>query len=320
MNIDDFHNQFSKYSKIEKLEDSLHLIDVYIEFMFRVIVENHGKSVNTIYARDSLAVFQMIFSKLLHLKKLLSGVSYVNRAGDHGLNTVLDPTVIAVLIRNIFETVCTYHIIYSTTKNDEELLILYNLWAHAGLKYRSRFDKFVTLPENQKKLKDEQEQMGKMIEEIKSTKLYNSLSEKDQGKIQTKLKEKDYKILFGEDGKVNFLNWQQITEVMGLNKDLFDQIYTFFSLYAHPSNVSVFQFSDIMASVEDTKQMTNFNLRNVFVLLSTFISDYIKYHKEALETYRRLPFIDQVLIDCSQTFMRGEEYSIDDIPKKIRNL
>jgi hypothetical protein len=313
-----FLQEFDRLSLCKSIEDSSDLMDIYQECMFSLLTGFHGKPVDSIFDRDANIVFQMMFTKLLYLEEIISGVSYSGNSKK--LNELIDPTIVAISIRNIFETACIFHLIYVNTSNEEEKMILYNLWAHAGLKYRSRFGKIASTEENIAKIEDEKKEMGRLKQEMVQSELFQSLKEKGQGKILTKLKEKDYKISI-EDKKVNFLSWQQITQLMGLNEELFDDIYTYFSLYTHPSNVSVFQFSDLFEKGEEGfKSMSNFNLQNAFVFLSIFISDYINYFPQTLSIYEEMPLLNQVLIDFKNITMRGEEYSINNSFKVLEKV
>ena len=75
----------------------------------------------------------------------------------------------------------------------------------------------------------------------------------------------------------------------------------------------MFQFSGLFKKgIEGFKDMTNFNLNNVFVFLSVFIADYINYFPETKNIYEEMTLLDQVLIDFHQIIMRGEVYSIND--------
>ena len=190
--------------------------------------------------------------------------------------------------------------------------ILYNLWESAGLKYRQKFIVVVKTAESQKKLDDERQQIEDLKKEIEDTDLYKDLKKEDQNKIQSKLKEKDYKIQF-KDGKVEFLSWQDTVTVMGIRDGVMDTIYTYFSLYAHPSNVSVFQFAD-MFKKEDNPfiYLTTYNLKNFFFLLSIFIFDYIKLFPNVKKTFEGLEQIEQIVIDRQNVSARNESYSIND--------
>lgn len=184
---------------------------------------------------------QMVFTKIGHMKELINGFEYETADGAK-LNRIIDPTIIASNIRNLFETISMFNLVYINPKTEDERKILYNLWVLAGLKYRQRFNIDIITAETQEKLENEKQQIEYLKEEIENTELYKGLEKKDQDKIKSKLKEKDYKIQFKEN-KVEFLSWQQTVPVIGVG--LMDAIYTCFSLYAHPSNVSVFQFGNM---------------------------------------------------------------------------
>lgn len=298
------------------LEDSLDLLEIYLKFFFRVIKNHHEEEVYSYADRDAKMVIQMMFTKVAHIKRVLSGIEFYSEEGVT-LNKIIDPTTVGVLIRNIYETVAMFNLIYRRTKSEEEKMILYNLWVHSGLKYRQRFEVVATTQESKGKLNSEKKQIKQLISEIENTELYKNLLPKEKAKIQTKIKEKDYKICFSEE-KVLFLSWQEITSEMELGNDLLDNIYTYFSLYSHPSNVAVFQFSEMFDKGEEPfKYMTNYNLRNMFILLSIFIADYINLFPSVLDTFNKLSIIDQIAIDFQNRFMRGDNFAINDAWSKL---
>jgi hypothetical protein len=109
------------------------------------------------------------------------------------------------------------------------------------------------------------------------------------------------------------LHWQALTDTIGIQTDLFDNIYTFFSLYLHPSNVAVFQFTDMFnREGEPFKILTNTNLKYYFSLMSIFIADLIYLFPNTLKTYESLSIRDQIVINFHNTLHRGYNYSIND--------
>jgi uncharacterized protein YxeA len=261
--------------------------------------------------RDADMIWQMLFSKLLYLKKMLKGVHY---NGDEGrsISNINDPTVIANSIRNIIECISTFHIIYSAPSNDDEANIIYNLWVHSGLSYRNRFNHFVTTDENKEKMDEESQEMDRLVAEIKNNPIFLQLEEKSQNILLNQLRVKDYKIKFNGK-KVETLSWQQISNEMDLKSDLFSTTYTYFSLYAHPSNVSVFQFSTLMNDPEEAKRKTNFILKNLFVYLSIMVYDYIKYNRTVMDTFGLMNPVHRDIINDLQNFFRNSNYSIYDL-------
>lgn len=299
---------------VDSVEKSIELMSIFHEFLFLVIRKHHNDKVYTQPKADAKIVLQMVFTKSMHINKLLESVGFQSKDGGK-LNPIIDPTVIASLVRNLYETVCLFHLIYTLPDSEDKHNIVYLLWVSSGLKYRQRFS--ATLPTNLEKLEHEAKAIESIKAQVEALGFFKSLSEQNQKKILTKLKEKDFKICF-EGDEVKFLSWQSITETMNLRNDLFDQIYTYFSLYSHPSNVAVFQFED-MFKVEDEafKSLTMTSMKFCFSLFSIFIADYIKLFPEIQETYNSLDIQDQILINFHNHMMRPEEFSINDSWKAL---
>lgn len=148
--------------------------------------------------------------------------------------------------------------------------------------------------------------------EIEKNPLFKNMDEKNKGKIRTMIKKKDYLIKFN-DNKVSFLNWRELVNVMDIKGDKLNQIYTYFSLYAHPSNVAVFQFADMFKKNESAyKDIVIFNLQTAFMMLSIFIADYIKTFPEVLKTYEKMSLVEQIVINFHNRLARGGSYDINE--------
>lgn len=293
------------------INDSEDMLDIYAEFFFNALRNHHNEPVYSHADADAKMVLQMMLTKVLHLKSVISGISYKSKNGSF-LHKIVDPTIVASLIRNIYETTGMFNLIYQSTKSIDEKEILYLLWVHAGLKYRQRFENVIMTEENRIKYEAEKAELDKIVSIIESNKLFQRLDGKNQGKIRTKLNEKDYLIKF-ESTDVVFLHWHQLTTTMGIKEGLLGDIYTYFSLYSHPSNVAVFQFSEMFkAGKEAFPQMTNFNLKIAFFMFSIFIADYIKLFPSVLKTFETMELRDQIVINFHNTTTRGEEYSINE--------
>ena len=157
-------------------------------------------------------------------------------------------------------------------------------------------------------MEDEKKSLEQIVKNIEATQLYQELDETNQNKIKTRLNDKE----------VVFLHWQELTNVMQILPGLFDNIYTYFSLYSHPSNVSVFQFADLFnKDDEEFPRMTNFNLKYFFALTSIFIADYINLFPTVQKTYDNLNIRDQIVINFHNTLFRGPEFSINDSSKAV---
>lgn len=286
------------------------MISILSECLFKII-NVHGREIPKSKAEGECKIIvQMLFSKLLTLQKMMDGIEYKSR-DNVKLNKLIDPTVVAVLCRIVYETIAMFNLVYVIPQTDEEKKILYNLWVIAGLKYRQRFSSIAKSPESRQKQSDEYSLIIKLTSEIENTAIYKSLTKDGQKIIQDKLKRKDYKIVINGDDVVS-LSWEGVIPLMGMKEDIFGVMYTYFSLYSHPSNVAVFQYKDLFDKTkQDFIQMSNFNALSVIKLVSFFIADYIKLFPETMKIFESLHLIDQIMINFHSKFLRVDKSTIN---------
>ncbi|MCB9236013.1 MAG: hypothetical protein H6581_30480 [Bacteroidia bacterium] len=316
MNKDLLRKTCEPYFLPRNLEQSKILLNHYLEYLF-LVIRNHGN--DPVYTRpeaDAKMILQMVFVKTTHILKILEGVGFEAKDGTK-LNEIVDPTILASLIRNLYETVCLFHLIYIDSNSVEERDLIYSLWAISGLNYRQRFKKNAYSDENIKKQQEEEKAIIQLSKEVFESQIFLGFGEADQNKIRQKIKEKDYKIRI-KNNKVNFESWQSLSEIMGFNQEFFGNIYTYFSLYAHPSHVSVFQFANMFGKKDETfKSLANTNLNYCFTLLSAFVADSIKLFPKVKETFESLPKELQIIFNWPNTNMRKDGYSINDAWKAL---
>lgn len=317
MTQQELRQEYLRLTTLSTLKDCNDLADIFLEHLWNILNAHHGKKVETYAHKDAIMINQMMFTKLTHLKVLLKGVGYTGADGQK-LNDIIDPTIVASLVRNIFETTALFNLLFRQTQSQEELLIVYNLWSIAGLKFRQRFESSVQTEENKEKLAEEEAQIAGLIKQIKDTDRYKVLINSSQRKIDTKIEKKDFRIVFDEEKVKCYSSWQELCDVMNLKKEIFDNIYTYFSLYSHPSQVSVFQF-EVMFDKESEayKSITAFNFKYCFSFLSVFIADYIYLFPDAKTIFERLTLEKQIAINSFNKMLRGNDFSINDAWKNL---
>lgn len=316
MNKEELREECSRLFAPETLVEQLEVLDIYAELYFNVVFNHQRDTTEGYIDEDAKIIVQMMMTKILHLKKTVSGISFQNNHGDR-LNQIIDPTIVASMIRNIFETAGMFNLIYRNTKAKDEKEILHALWVSAGLKYRQKFENQTHSDQNKEKVQQEKQEIIDLNSFIQNSSLYKSLDEKNQGKIQTKLKEKDYLIEF-KGKNISFLHWHDLIRIMGFKEGVLDNIYTYFSLYTHPSNVSVFQYRDMfIPESQSYQELTKFNLRIAYFIFSSFIADYIHIFPQTIETFNKLSLRDQIVINFNNTLCRGYDYSINESWKHL---
>jgi hypothetical protein len=317
MTQQELRQEYVRLTDLLTLKDCNDLAEIFLEHLWNIMNAHHGKKVATYAHKDAVMINQMMFTKLTHLKVLLKGVGYTGVDGQK-LNDIIDPTIVASLVRNVFETSALFNLLFRQTQSEEELLIVYNLWSIAGLKYRQRFEPSVQAEENKEKLAEEEEQIAGLIKQIKDTDRYKTLINSSQKKIDTKIEKKDFRIVFVGNKVKSYSSWQNLCDVMKLKKETFDNIYTYFSLYSHPSQVSVFQF-EVMFDKESEafKSLTAFNFKYCFSFLSVFIADYIYLFPDAKAIFEGLSLEKQIAINSFNKILRGNDFSINDAWKNL---
>jgi len=311
----ELRNEFIRFGLSSKIETQIEHLNYFIK-CFHDFIINHNEEASSNEKKDAKIILQMMYSKLIHLKKILEGVSHLNLKEPSTYPTI-DPTIVTSLIRNIHETVCLFNIVYDSPDSEEKRKIVHNLWVSSGLKYRQRFSAFATTEENKQKADNELKEIEKIKTAIEDTSYYKGLDEQNQKKIQTKLKKKDYKVKL-EDNNVCFLSWGEISKEFVINSNIFDELYTYFSLYAHPSHVSVFQFEDLIKVDDESNiKIINTNIRYCLMLSSIFLGDYIRLFPETKATYESRSEIEQIMLNFYNRILRGDDKSISDAWKKL---
>jgi len=73
----------------KNIEDSQSSLDLFAGFMWKVIETDVQTSVLTKIEHEAKLMLQMMFTKVLHLKGILNGVSYRSNSGSY-LNNIID--------------------------------------------------------------------------------------------------------------------------------------------------------------------------------------------------------------------------------------
>ncbi|MFC0875118.1 hypothetical protein ACE01N_00915 [Saccharicrinis sp. FJH2] len=316
MNTDELRKEIERLTSLDTIDDLFDLTNIFERFLFRVM-ESQDFTEKTDREADAMTILQMVFVKLLAARKLLSGVNYNDSETGAKLKKLIDPTTVAAHLQNTFETISMFYIVYVKPENEDERLILYNLWVLSGLNYRQRFTKYAAGEESKQIIKDDQEIIKDLTNQIENSALFKNLDAKNQGKILSAIDENEYKLVF-KDNQVTRLSWQDTFTAMNLKSNLFDDNYTYFSFYSHPSNVSVFQFSQMFGSENNAyADLVKYNFKNLMVLLSIFIHDYIELFPDRMKFYESMTLKDQLMIDAFNVLFRGHNKSINGAWKKI---
>lgn len=297
-----------RLSMLEDEASHFELLDYFNDCFIKIATNHHHDEVFTQADADAKMILQMMSTKLVYLKEMMRGVPL-----SPTLKTpILDPTIIANMVRNIYEMTCLFNIIYIMPSSNEEKELIYKLWVISSLKYRQLHEKETSSDENKAKAADERVEIEKLKKEILDSTIYNSLNQVGQDTIRFCIKKKEYKIKFHEN-QVERINWQYPSTEFN---NVYSTIYNYFSQYAHPSHTSVWQFGQLFENNDNVK-ISFFNLRSALQLFSFFLADYIKAFPKTLDTFSQLPLIQQIALNSFNKGLRGESYSINDCWKVL---
>lgn len=296
---------------VNSIPDCIQLLDKFISAYLEIVLKHNYDPVSTQAEANSRIAFQMFVTKALSIKKILQGVEYDD--GVNHLNKIIDPTILVTLIRNMFEALCAFELVYVLPDSADKKLVAHNLYQIAGMKYRQRFAYDGMKPEHQLKLDSEKEDIEECIKEIKDTALYNALDSKNKSMIENAIKNKNYQIFIDKDNKVKQYGWGDIPPLYGIKLNFFKNLYTYFSLNAHPSYISILQFKDMFKKDNpEFIQLAVTGMKSCFVFLSICLADYIRLFPQVMKTYESFSIEDQILLNFHNRLARGEEYSISD--------
>lgn len=316
---------------LSTLEDCKIVIEKFSRFLMIVVNKHHYKDIHKQSEADLKVILQMLLSKTLYINQLLDGIDYKcddfvsYKLGEDcyghetfALNRIIDPTIVAMQVRAVFEMLCTFEIIYCVPDTDEKKDIIYYLFQNEGLRYQSRLYSGVTDSKLIEQKDEEQKQIDENVSFIKSTQVYKELSLENQKKIDKILNGKGYRANIQEKNVETGISWENIPELFNLKHSLLDNIYTHFSTYAHPSYISVRNYG-VMFNMENPKFLEFAKMEIMFcvTLLSIFVGDYMKVFPAVKEIYLTMDIEDQIILNFYNKMFRGDDYSYSDAWKSL---
>jgi hypothetical protein len=303
-------NDYFKYMFSESKE---HIKESYLKVLdagFQILNPVHEKIIGdkrTAQNQDALILFQMVLSKGLAIQKLIEGVDYYNPKTELNTN-FLDPTSLAILTRSQYEAFSIFHNIYISNQDQNVIDLLHDIWVIAGLKERQKGFQ-PTIEQNRIKAAKEKEKIEGLLTRIKTNPIFCKEEKEKQTKILDWIEKCKFEITY-RNNKLVLLIQKDLFLNSGVNK-AFENQYSFLSWFVHPSNISVLQFGQMFER--------NFNQEHAFtflkvsrIIMSMLIVDYMKYFPMALEEFKNLPKIDQLIIHSdNRTFRSKSEFRSD---------
>lgn len=263
MNIEQLRSEYTRLCLEDGFETIPEIIEIYKNCLFHLVLAQKEQSDTTSQIADAKIIAQMMFTRLAHIEQVCSGVTFAPKNGSSSMNRIIDATVLGLMIRGIFEMTGMFHLAFVSPQTAEEQLILYNLWVISGLSYRQKFIHEDSSPENSVKGAEEKTKITNFTKAITQTSRFQNLSSVNKQKILILVEQKKYSLSF-ENGRPKIINgFQQTIEHAGLRPRFMREMYNYFSLHAHPTNVLVFQYSEMFRKDDpEFRRITYFLMRN----------------------------------------------------------
>lgn len=312
MTAEQIVDECSRLWNIDSEADTLDLFRIFKEYFLKSTMYDPLLPSQRAELVNARMINQMMLTKILHLEQSILGVECSAPNGDR-LTRIIDPNVIAALVRTMFETVGTFNCVFVQPENEDQKLILHRLWMSASLKRREKFRDLLTTPEQLQMIAEEQQWFDDQMAEIKATQSWKTMPQRDRDIIDKKIKTKEYTIRF-QNGRVKPLaGFQEMIKTAGASKVAMIDMYFYLSLNTHPSYMSVSHFFN-MFNAEDPqyRYVTKHYLKVAFMLMGMFVVDYIKVFPEMIDNFNTIALRDQCVINFWNTTARPKTYSIND--------
>lgn len=190
---------------------------------------------------------------------------------------ITDYTSMYVLTRALIENYVTLCYIYNNSLCDEEKIFRFKLWEVSGLISRQNWSD-TTNEEVLKKKEAEGILIEKILLEIQSIPEYQTL---DKGKLKK----------LHKHGLPRLFNWHELIEMSELRKDMFAEMYSYFSTYAHSEYLSILQLSQASLNSKHPENISNvqLSLGIVRMIISMSIDFYVTNFKSAEIIFNTFP-------------------------------
>lgn len=301
------YEDVQKLIKMETIDDCKQYMKVMLDFYFDVIMSPSGRKASSYIEDDRNLWLQTMFSKGCQFVSLLDGVGYSK--GISHLNPIIDFSILFTIARSVYESLIVFELLFVLPKTEEQQTIVYNLFMSHGLSERLKDLDEDVKRNNQARVQEEQNDIEECKKTIEGTELYKTLDKQTKSIIDNALGNgKKYRYLFKEDNTMEFVHYEDAYKLLNVKENLFNRIYSFFSLHGHPSYLSLIQFreafkNDCRADMDMAKHAT----QCILFFMSIFIVDYMKLNPEVKTVYDKLEEARRFAIGMYEDAMRGEK-------------
>ena len=296
-----------KFVQLDTIGDCKQYLRVILDFYFDVIKSPEGRKANSYIEDDRNIWMQTMFSKGCQFISLLDGVGYSK--GTIRLKPIIDFSILFTIARSVYESLIAFELLFVLPKTDEQQTIIYNLFMAQGLSERLKDLDEKMRSHNPTRVQEEQNDIDDCRKAIEDTELYKTLDKQTKATIDNALGNgKKFRYIFKEDNTMEYIQYEKAYTLLNVKENLFDNLYSFFSLHGHPSYLSLIQFRDAYKDeYRADKEMAKHATQCVLAFMSIFIVDYMNLVPEIKVMYDKLEEPRRFAIGMYEDAMRGEK-------------
>ena len=299
--------EVQRFIQLDTIDDCKKYLCVMLDFYFDVIKSPEGHKATSSFEDERNIWLQTMFSKGCQFTSLLDGVGYSK--GTIRLKPIIDFSILFTIARSVYESLIAFELLFVLPKTDDQQTIVYNLFMAQGLSERLKDLDEEMRSHNPTRVQEEQNDINDCRKAIEDTELYKTLDKQTKATIDYALGNgKKFRYIFKDDNTMEFIQYEKAYTLLNVKENLFNSLYSFFSLHGHPSYLSLIQFRDAFkdeyrADMDMAKHAT----QCVLAFMSIYIVDYMKLVPEIKTMYDKLEEPRRFAIGMYEDAMRGEK-------------
>lgn len=255
------------------------VLDSMLHSMLTLSKSMRGKKVKHEYDNFANLMFQMILSKAIYYRRNIDAIK-VQDGNDCFVYD--DPAVILNLVRQLYEAICTFAIVFCIPNTPEKRMILFNIYVITGLRKRSNFNYEANPEEAKVKLRADQEDMDSKTAEIENSDYFKQMDGKSKKLLKKYIDGYDFTPFVLSDDYVvsEKIKFETIPDFLNMKDIITRDLYRYLCTHAHSSFYSLLQFSqwyelnsdDGKAYVDIISTQTKF----VCFMISVAVDEFVK--------------------------------------------
>ena len=299
--------EVQRFIQLDTIDDCKKYLCVMLDFYFDVIKSPEGHKATSSFEDERNIWLQTMFSKGCQFTSLLDGVGYSK--GTIRLKPIIDFSLLFTISRSVYESLIAFELLFVLPKTDDQQTIVYNLFMAQGLSERLKDLDEEMRSHNPTRVQEEQNDINDCRKAIEDTELYKTLDKQTKATIDYALGNgKKFRYIFKEDNTMEFIQYEKAYTLLNVKENLFNNLYSFFSLHGHPSYLSLIQFRDAFKDeYRADKEMAKHATQCILSFMSIFIVDYMKLVPEIKAMYDKLEEPRRFAIGMYEDAMRGEK-------------